>query len=254
MYYFSSKKQEFEGIKSYGRDDLFELANILKEIKKNNALAKALGETNHTCIILDDVLHDKTFFKENYGRTLMYNGRCLGVTLIITIQYPFGISPECRSQIDHIMMANEDFMSNKKKLYNYYAGMFSTTEAFSSALDDTEYYQFMTVINKGRVKSIEDRIAYIKTYELSLETKISLLKDMTPIGDSDEESSDFDTFIIKNTNDFDKYLETSNIDINMSDTNKELRLQKINEIQYVTSMISYLNSKLNTLAGELKEL
>ena len=60
--------------------------------------------------------------------------------------------------------------------------------------------------------------------------------------DSDDSNDSLDSF------EFDRYLKKSDIE----DNSDEIRKQKMQEIQYLTSMISYANSRINTIMQELQ--
>jgi hypothetical protein len=201
LFYFAGKEYEFEGIESYSSQDLPKLEQILEDIRQNNKLAKVMGETNHTCIILDDILFDKGyFFKEEYGKTIMLDGKSMGITLIVTMQYPMGVAPYFRQQFDHVMIGVEDFVSNKKRLYDHYGGMFPDFDTFNTTLGFGSRFEFLTTIHTSS-KKIEDKVVSVKTEELEYETMIELLRDISMIDEIDEISNDqirdmFDTIEI----------------------------------------------------------
>ena len=252
LYYFSCKDCEFDGTKPYGVKDLHLLEKIIEEVKSNNEFCRALGENNHTCIILDGVMHEmKEIMKEDFWKNLMYNSSFMGVTLIITMQYPISMAPNFRSQFNHVMIANEDFAANRKRLYDHYYGMFPTCDEFRAALNVTPRYEFLTTINRiGSGRAIEDKIVRVAADELTDEAKVDLLQDNTILCSRIDMEDD----IIDSGIDFMNYLRATDSTELLSDGNDGERARKINEIQYITSMISYLNSRLNTLAHELENL
>ena len=46
--------------------------------------------------------------------------RYLPSTFILAMQYSLGIQPELRSNFDFIFLLGEDFINNRKKLYEHY--------------------------------------------------------------------------------------------------------------------------------------
>ena len=80
-------------------------------------------------LILDDCLYDKSWLTI---RTFVH---CLwtGVTtalFIITMQYALGIPPNLRTNIDFTFLLRENIVSNRKRLYEQFAGMFPSFDIF----------------------------------------------------------------------------------------------------------------------------
>jgi len=85
------------------------------------------------CIVLDDCLLSKgSWVTDEPFRDLIFNHRNLEQTVIITMQFPLGIPPELRCAADYVVMFNDDFATNQKRLYDHYAGMFPTFDCFRS--------------------------------------------------------------------------------------------------------------------------
>jgi hypothetical protein len=51
-------------------------------------------------LILDDCLYDKTWINEESTRYIFMNGRHIDMVTLITMQYPLGVSPNLRTNID----------------------------------------------------------------------------------------------------------------------------------------------------------
>ena len=64
------------------------------------------------------------------------------------MQYPLGIPPNLRTNIDYVFILRENYLSNRKKIWENYASMFPTLESFCSIMDQTtENYECMVMIN-----------------------------------------------------------------------------------------------------------
>ena len=71
------------------------------------------------------------------------------------MQYPLGIPPALRTNVDYVFILRENIMSNRKRIYENYASMFATFEAFCSVLDSCTKF----------LKSIKHRsIIFINTF------------------------------------------------------------------------------------------
>lgn len=115
-------------------------------------------------LVMDDCLAQKgSWMKDQNILELLQNGRHYHITFILTMQYALGITPELRSNFDYVFLLSEDFISNQKRLYEHFAGMFPSFEIFKRAFAKiTENFGAM-VINK-RIKStnITDKIYWYK--------------------------------------------------------------------------------------------
>ena len=81
-------------------------------------------------LILDDCLYDSTWTKDKNVRALFMNGRHLKMFFVISMQYPLGIPPNLRTNIDYIFILRENIVANRKRIYDNYAGMFQNFEIF----------------------------------------------------------------------------------------------------------------------------
>ena len=80
---------------------------------------------------MDDCLGSKhAWAKDKPILEMFYNGRHFQITFILTMQFPLGIGPELRSNFDYVFLLADDFVSNQKRIYDHYAGMFPNFESF----------------------------------------------------------------------------------------------------------------------------
>lgn len=114
-------------------------------------------------LILDDCLYDNAWKKDKHVREIFFNGRHLDILFIITSQYPMGLPPTFRGNIDFTFIMRENIMSNRKKLYDNYAGMFPSFEMFCSTMDQcTENYECLVINNSSRSNKIEEQVFWYK--------------------------------------------------------------------------------------------
>ena len=80
------------------------------------------------------------------------NGRHWHILFIITMQYPLGIPPNLRTNIDYVFILRENIVSNRKRIYDNYAGMFPTFEVFCQVMDQcTENYECLVINNNVNI-------------------------------------------------------------------------------------------------------
>ena len=75
------------------------------------------------------------------------------------MQYAVGIPPEMRSNFDYIFLLAEDFISNQKRLYEHYAGMFPSFDIFKQVFAEvTQNYGVMVINNRIHSSNITDKV------------------------------------------------------------------------------------------------
>ena len=95
--------------------------------------------------------------------TIFNEGRHYQLTFILSMQYSLGIQPELRSNFDFVYLLGEDFINNRKKLYEHYAGMFPTRDIFEQVfLQVTDNYGAMVINNRLRASEIKKKVFWYK--------------------------------------------------------------------------------------------
>ena len=137
--------------------------NVLKEMKKQVETYKKSNIDPRTFVILDDCLYDSSWTKDKMMRLLFMNGRHWKVMLIITMQYPLGIPPNLRTNIDYVFILREPYIANRKRIWENYAGMFPTYESFAQVMDQcTENFECLVVNNNAKSNKLQDQIFWYK--------------------------------------------------------------------------------------------
>ena len=114
-------------------------------------------------LLLDDCIYDQSWVKDKNVRSLFMNGRHYKILFIITMQYALGIPPNLRTNIDYIFILRENYVSNRKRLYEHYAGMFPTFEMFCQVMDQcTENFECLVINNNAKSNKLEDQVFWYK--------------------------------------------------------------------------------------------
>ena len=117
-------------------------------------------------IILDDCLYDNSWTKDKNIRSLFMNGRHYKVLFLITMQYSLGIPPNLRTNVDFVFILRESYISNRKRLYESYAGMFPSFDMFCQVMDQcTENFECLVINNNAKSNKIEDMVFWYKAEE-----------------------------------------------------------------------------------------
>ena len=167
---------------------------VLKQIKKEMEAYKRTNIDPRAFVILDDCLYDNKWTKDKMMRLLFMNGRHWKIMLIITMQYPLGIPPNLRTNIDYVFILREPYIANRKRIYENYAGMFPTFESFSQVMDQcTENFECLVINNNSKSNKLHDQIFWYKAqshtnFKLGSKEFWEISKDMN----SDDEDDVYD--------------------------------------------------------------
>lgn len=146
------------------------IANVLKRQK---LLAKKIANDLNTrgstsvdprnFLILDDCLYDTRWIRDPNIRYLFMNGRHVHTMFIITMQYAIGIPPNLRTNIDYVFILRENYISNRRKLYEQFAGMFPDFDSFCQVMNQcTENYECLVIDNNAKSNKLEDQVFWYK--------------------------------------------------------------------------------------------
>ena len=137
--------------------------SVMKEVQKQIQMYKTSKIDPRTFVILDDCLYDNTWTRDKLMRLLFMNGRHWKVLLVITMQYPLGCPPTLRTNIDFVFILREPYISNRKRIYDNYAGMFPTFESFCQVMDQcTENYECLVIDNNVKSNKLNEQIFWYK--------------------------------------------------------------------------------------------
>ena len=136
---------------------------VLKQVNKEIETHKKTTIDPRAFVILDDCLYDQSWTRDKMMRLLFMNGRHWKIMLIITMQYPLGIPPNLRTNIDYVFILREPYLTNRKRIWENYASMFPTLESFCSVMDQTtEHYECLVINNNAKSNKLNDQIFWYK--------------------------------------------------------------------------------------------
>ena len=134
------------------------------EDNKNRVKEGKKEKDDRIMLVMDDCMSSKgSWVKDQNILELFFNGRHHHVSFILTMQYAVGIPPEMRSNFDYIFLLAEDFISNQKRLYEHYAGMFPSFDIFKQVFAEvTQNYGVMVINNRIHSSNITDKVFWYK--------------------------------------------------------------------------------------------
>lgn len=114
-------------------------------------------------MILDDCMYDDSWTRDENIRYLFMNGRHQKVFFLITMQYPLGIQPALRTNVDYVFILREPFLNNRKRIYENYASAFPSFEFFCQIMDQcTQNFEVLVIDNTTLSSKLEDTIFWYK--------------------------------------------------------------------------------------------
>ena len=136
---------------------------VLRQVKREIESFKRTNIDPRAFVILDDCLFDDKWTRDKMMRLLFMNGRHWKIMLIITMQYPLGVPPVLRTNIDYVFILREPYIANRRRIYENYAGMFPTFESFCQVMDQcTENYECLIINNNVKSNKLQDQIFWYK--------------------------------------------------------------------------------------------
>jgi hypothetical protein len=104
-------------------------------------------------IILDNCLASNgAWQKSEILLNLFFNSRHFNITLITTTQFPMGFIPELRMNFDYVCAFADDFISHKKRLYDFYFNKIQTFDKFCDMHDSLTYGEVLISTNSFKNK------------------------------------------------------------------------------------------------------
>jgi len=151
----------------YHSDILSRLYDRQLRINNDNKIRVKEGKKEKedtVMLIMDDCMSSKgQWLKDPNILELFFNGRHHHISFILTMQYSIGIPPEMRSNFDYVFLLAEDTISNRKRLYEHYAGMFPTFDIFQQIFSAiTQDYGALVINNRVHSNNITDKIFWYK--------------------------------------------------------------------------------------------
>jgi hypothetical protein len=137
-----------------------------KSVDEQERLYGASNIDPRAFLILDDCLFDNKWIHDRNIRYLFMNGRHVHMLFMITMQHPLGIPPSLRTNIDYVFILRENLVSNRKRIYDNYAGMFPTFDFFCQVMDQcTENFECLVINNNAKSNRLDDQVFWYKAPE-----------------------------------------------------------------------------------------
>ena len=138
---------------------------VTNKMKKQQALYGKSNIDPYSFLILDDLMYDSSrWIKDVNVRDIFMNGRHFNLMFLITMQYPLGIPPSFRTNIDYTIIFKDPILSNRKRIYDHYAGMFPTFEIFNQVMNQcTENYECLIISSRNASNNLTDMVYWYRS-------------------------------------------------------------------------------------------
>lgn len=131
------------------------ISNLFQRQRK--MIGRAKREQNvdpRAFCIMDDCLYDNKWTKDVEIRKIFLNGRHSRLTFMLSLQYPLGIGPLMRAQIDYTFILMEPNIGNRKRIYENYASAIPNFPLFCKVMDKLTIDYGCMVIDNTRPPTI----------------------------------------------------------------------------------------------------
>lgn len=146
--------------------------DIIRRAKEKAKFGKIIN--TKAFIVMDDCLSSKGEWAKNPAISeLLFNGRHYHIMYILTMQFPLGIKPELRCNFDYVFLLADDGVSNQKRIFDHYAGMFPNFEAFRQVFVQlTADFGCMVIVNRGVRNNFLEKVFFYKAPDFSHEKNL----------------------------------------------------------------------------------
>jgi hypothetical protein len=253
-----SNANEYNGILL--QDQINKIKNELKSGNIEQILKfQSNNITKPLLLIFDDVIYSKALLQANKAfYELIYNARHYNIYTIFTIQYPLHLPPEIRVNIDFIFVFEDNFISSRKRIYEYYFGIIPQFKLFDKIMSEyCKNYGILVIDNFPNNNLFENKVMYYKCNQILPENN-QLLKLLELNYNEKKNKSKFvsskienisntnlninpleSTDLIKDTNTINNYISTNknvNDDIYFSDNSDISKSKKMDKNEVIAKI------------------
>jgi hypothetical protein len=135
------------------------LQRYIDQIRENTKNKKS----RRSVWIGDDLAFDTSFMKSKQLKYLSMNGRHDNNETYVTCQYLLNITPAMRSNADIVMALAEPIKSNRRKLFEFFFGVFPTFNLFDRVFDQvTANHGVLCLDRTQKSGKLEDMVKFYR--------------------------------------------------------------------------------------------
>jgi hypothetical protein len=127
-----------------------------------NILKKQEQESKKLLLVFEDSVHDNEFNMDKVLNELFFSHKQYGISLIYSTQRADD-SLKLGFGFDYVILARENYISEQKRLYNFFGGMFPTLDLFKETFCQlTQDYNMMLINNTCDNNNLYEKIQWIR--------------------------------------------------------------------------------------------
>lgn len=165
-------------------DDIVENINCIIDLNDNNGddfekyfekiklNQDKINKKKKSIVVIDDNIEVGKLLKKI--KQLILNIHNLQIELILSVQYPLGLSPEIRSQFDNVIIFQDEVISNLKRTYEFYFGMIPTFKSYQQIIKNLGNYECIISTQNNKILQDMDKIFIYKSNCNNYQSKIKL--------------------------------------------------------------------------------
>jgi len=113
-------------------------------------------------LVMDDCLSNKSWQKDQHIRRVFLEGRHSRLMFFMATQFPLGVPPDLRMNIDYIFILRNNILKERRKIYENYCGMmdYETFDKLMQACTDNHGCLVVDAVTPSN--KLEDQIFYYK--------------------------------------------------------------------------------------------
>lgn len=137
---------------------------VMKKIQKEESETGIKSKIDpRAFMILEDCLYDDSWIRDVNIRYLFMNGRHCKVFFMVAMQYPLGIPPILRTNVDYVFILREPSPSNRRRIFDNFGSCFPSFEFFCQVMDQcTQNHECLVIDNNSTSGKLEDTIFWYK--------------------------------------------------------------------------------------------
>jgi hypothetical protein len=120
-------------------------------------------EDRRAYFVLDNCMYDTSWTKDPMLLSLVLFTQSYHLTVFLSMAYALAMQPTMRDNIDYVFIFREPIEQNRKRLYEFYGGMFPSYDVFCAVLDAyTIDHTCLVIDNTTQSTRLKDRVFYYK--------------------------------------------------------------------------------------------
>lgn len=136
---------------------------VMAKIQKEESAGIQSKIDPRAFMILDDCMYDESWTNDKNIKYLFMNGRHCKVFFLTAMQYPLGIPPILRTNVDYVFILREPSPSNRRRIFDNYGSAFPSFEFFCQVMDQcTQNFDCLVIDNTSQSSKLEDTIFWYK--------------------------------------------------------------------------------------------